>query len=104
MRTTYNYVRNAYNMLMQSLQFLRPIQVCLRMFNEPFTHKTRIYCGRITQTRGRYENEFVWRIKSLWIEASLMRIYYLKHVSGALNLYEIFFKKVKSCNPYILLL
>ena len=26
-----------------------------------------------------------WRLKSLWIQASLMRIYYSKHVSGALK-------------------
>ena len=39
MRNLYVYVRNAYEIVMQSWQFSQPFHVCLRMFNKNFTHK-----------------------------------------------------------------
>ena len=51
-------------------------------------------------TRGRYEKEFVGRLKSLWIEASLMRIYYSKHVSGALKFVWNFLQEGKELEPF----
>ena len=44
--------------------------------------------------------KIVWRLKSLWIQASLMRIYYSKHMSGALKFVCNFLQEGKELEPF----